>query len=284
MFFSEIKPYIRFARILHMDKVSHFPPNIPYDARLFYTISGHGSIKVCNKKFEMKKRSLILINSGVEYQLLNPEQPVSYIAVNFDYTFNQSKQSEPVAPDTLNNYDQDRLIENVSFSDIPEFDKYSYFENMQSAESDLYNLEKEYTQKLIMHDKTASSLMTNILIKCFRSKKAQTSTNGYCEIIDNIINYIHSNYDKNLSNKKISEVFSYHPNYISSMIKQYTGLPLHQYLLNIKISKATEMISEGNKTLAQISTLCGFYDVCHFSKCFKNSIGMSPREYLSKYR
>ena len=284
MLFNEIKPYIRFARYMNMDRTSTFSPNVPYDARLFYVAGGNGIIKIDDKEYEMKKSSLLIINSGVEYHLVQPQHSVTYIAVNFDYTFNQSGQHEPIEPDITKNYDSTRLIENVAFSDIPEFDTSAYIENMQSVESDLIKLEKEYTKKLILHELKCSSLMTNILTKCYRKLKTQMVFDGNGDIADEIITYIHDNYNQNLSNQTISELFSYHPNYISSMIKHYTGLPLHQYLLNIKISKATEMLSEGDRSISSIAQLCGFYDVCHFSRCFKNIIGMSPREYLLKYK
>lgn len=284
MLFNEIKPYIRFSRYMNMDRTSNFSPHVPYDARLFYVYDGEGIIKINNEEYSMKKSSAILINSGIEYHLVKPKQSVTYIAVNFDYTFNQSGQNEPIEPDITKNYDSTRRIENVSFSDIPEFDSFIYIENMQSIESDLIKLEKEYTQKIILHELKCSSLMTNILTKCYRKLKTQMVFNGNGDIANEIIAYIHDNFNQNLSNQTISEIFSYHPNYISGMIKHYTGLPLHQYLLNIKISKATEMLSEGNKSISLIAQACGFYDVCHFSRCFKNIIGMSPREYLLKYK
>ena len=88
MLFSQINPYIRYARILSLNKNSHYDNVIPVDARLFYTFSGYGKINVKNKEYEMSASSLIIINSGTPYKIITPENYVNYIAINFDYTQN----------------------------------------------------------------------------------------------------------------------------------------------------------------------------------------------------
>jgi hypothetical protein len=63
---------------------------IPCDARLFYTFDGEGTIVADGEEHAMKKGSLLLINAGIEYTVKSPEAHVSYIALNFDYSFSDS--------------------------------------------------------------------------------------------------------------------------------------------------------------------------------------------------
>jgi len=44
--FSQINPYIRYARYLNIAQNTIFDKVVPLDARLFYTFSGHGKIIV----------------------------------------------------------------------------------------------------------------------------------------------------------------------------------------------------------------------------------------------
>lgn len=72
--FSQINPYIRYARYLNIAQNTIFDEVIPLDARLFYTFSGHGKIIVENTEFDMPTHSLIIINSGIPYKLITPEK------------------------------------------------------------------------------------------------------------------------------------------------------------------------------------------------------------------
>jgi len=72
MLFSEINPYIRYARYLNLTKDSVFDTVVALDARLFYVLDGYGKIKVKNCEYEMEPGSLIIINSGIPYRIYTP--------------------------------------------------------------------------------------------------------------------------------------------------------------------------------------------------------------------
>ena len=88
MLFNEIKPYVRFSRYLLLDAKSLYFPTYPCDARVFYTQKGSGQIEIEGNIYEMKEGSAVYINSGVKYHLKTPVKSVTYLAVNFDFTFN----------------------------------------------------------------------------------------------------------------------------------------------------------------------------------------------------
>jgi len=95
---------------------------------------------------------------------------------------------------------------------------------------------------------------------------------------DLIIDYIHQNYDKPLTNKAIAETFSFHPNYLNRLLISYTGTSLYQYILSVKVNKAFEMLQTTALTITDIAQALGFCDISHFSKLFKEKTGYSPSE------
>jgi two-component system response regulator YesN len=98
-------------------------------------------------------------------------------------------------------------------------------------------------------------------------------------IINEIIEYIHNHYTDNLSNKKLSTLFNFHPNYINRLMVIATGTSLHQYVLNVKIRKAKELIQNSTLSLTEISERLGFSDISHFSKAFKKLMGYTPSKH-----
>ncbi len=282
--FSEIKPYLRFVRYLKIDGNSNYSSVIPYDARLFYTLEGTGRIETCNTVYNIPPNSGIIINSGVEYRHLLPEESVLYIGVNFDYTFTKYYETTPIPPDAAKDFDKRRLIEHTTFNDTPFLNNVLYFNNLPSLKSPLIHMEKEYFRKMNMFELKLSALMTDILVECVRHGNLCASGNSDIEKVTAIINYIHDNYNCTLSNKSIAEHFHYHPVYISNIIKQHTGHPIHRYIKIIRTGRAADMLITTDKTIARICSECGFYDESHFVRCFKNHFSMTPAQYRTRFK
>lgn len=282
--FDAIKPYLRFVRYLTLDSNSTFHPSTPYDARLFFTLDGNGIIEADAIAYPMRKNSLIIINSGVNYHLKSPDDFVSYLSINFDYTYAQYNNKKPIPPDIIKRYNSKNLINHVTFSDITELNEVFYIDEISTIEKKLIAMEKEYTRKINMHELKLSSCMLDVLIQCIRHVSSQSMVADDKETAGKIINYLQDNYNRILSNQQIADLFHYHPNYISNLIKQYTGLPLHQYIKSIRVAKAADMLAITSKSIQDIAIDCGFYDSSHFIKCFKELIGMTPKQYQNDYQ
>ncbi|WP_417897949.1 AraC family transcriptional regulator [Bacillus haimaensis] len=62
----------------------------------------------------------------------------------------------------------------------------------------------------------------------------------------------------------------------STLFKQQFGSSPHQYLLEMRINHAQELLEKTDLTLEQIASYCGFANIHHFSKAYKKKMGMSP--------
>ena len=86
--------------------------------------------------------------------------------------------------------------------------------------------------------------------------------------------YIQKNYSKSLTNAELAKIFHYHPNYLSAEFKRSMGMPLHRYLLETRIMKASSLIESGYKNLDEIANICGFKDINYFIRYFKTILNM----------
>ncbi len=57
-----------------------------------------------------------------------------------------------------------------------------------------------------------------------------------------------------------------------------------QYLMEVRINKATQMLTETDEPVTGISEICGFSDPSHFSRIFREKSGMTPREFRNRIR
>jgi len=99
------------------------------------------------------------------------------------------------------------------------------------------------------------------------------------KIIEDIIEYINSNINSDLSIETLASRFNITRFSISRHCKNKTGNSLHNYIVKRRLIVAKELIGNGYsmKTVAEKS---GFKDYSTFVRAFKKEYKMSPREYL----
>jgi AraC-like DNA-binding protein len=68
-------------------------------------------------------------------------------------------------------------------------------------------------------------------------------------------------------------------NYFGDLIKKETGKSAHEFIQLKLIEVAKERIFDLNKSLSQIAFDLGFKYPQHFTRVFKQHVGVSPKEY-----
>ena len=61
--------------------------------------------------------------------------------------------------------------------------------------------------------------------------------------------------------------------------KAVTGMTPHAYLVQARLRKARVLLRQGT-TILDTAILCGFTDQSHFHRHFKNSVGLTPGEFI----
>ena len=73
--------------------------------------------------------------------------------------------------------------------------------------------------------------------------------------------------------------------YLSRLFKAYKGLTPSQYIQNIRLNNAKELLTAyPNITSKDIAGMVGYQDPLYFSKIFKKNTGIYPSEYRAVYQ
>lgn len=100
--------------------------------------------------------------------------------------------------------------------------------------------------------------------------------------VEKALRYIESNLTSELSLEKVATEVKFAPSYFHKLFKASTGKPLHQYIEDMRIEKAIDLLITTEMTLTQIAYECGFSSQSYFSYAFKRHTGMTPRAYARK--
>jgi len=107
------------------------------------------------------------------------------------------------------------------------------------------------------------------------SKREESSNN----VVDIAKEYIKQNYSKALSLDEVSYYVNISPYYFSKIFKEGTGENFIEYLTNIRIEKAKELLSTSDYSMKEICVMVGYSDPNYFSRSFKKNVGVTPTEY-----
>lgn len=100
------------------------------------------------------------------------------------------------------------------------------------------------------------------------------------KLVINIRSYINDNYmDSNLGLAKISSVFGISEGYVSSIFKEQDGVNFADYVEQLRIEKACQLLKDGNYKITDISSMVGYNSVQTFRRAFKRVLGIKPTEY-----
>jgi two-component system response regulator YesN len=122
--------------------------------------------------------------------------------------------------------------------------------------------------------------LNKIMVSCqnIGNKRQERST----DTIEAAKEYIGNNFSKDLSLDDVSRIVNISPYYFSKLFKEATGENFIEYLTNIRIEKAKDLLLNSDIAMKELCSMCGYQDPNYFSRTFKKNVGLTPTEYKEK--
>ena len=276
MDFKDINPFIRFP--CSNFEIFNTPELYALDCRIFYLLSGQVDVYTENGHYVMKPNSILFIASKHMYKLVSTDE-VETIKINFDFNYSRSDMTLP--------FITHQITDTAVTEDDPSaflqknFPPYIFIENGSRYLKDLNKILKEFAIKKISYQEISSAILKKILIQLYRDSISLSEKSQ--DAVSDIINYINENYSEPITNLMLSTISGYNERHLNRLFVNHTGVSLHKYIVNKRITEAAHLLISTKHSISAISEAVGFTNLTNFSVTFKNHYGMTANSYRKKF-
>ena len=237
-----------------------YGPAIRSGHLIHIVLSGKGTYKVNNTTYTLSAGDGFLIHPNeLIYYEADRDDPWEYIWVGLvgtkvcDY-LNKTSLSKLNPIFTLN--DDSLLVNSInSIIDSTKVDTNKNLKILSSLYNFLFELLNEFPNTINNNRNTQQTYLDEALL------------------------YIQSNFQDSISIMDIANHLSIDRSYLHRIFKKNLNISPQEYILNLKLEKAAELLSTTSLTIGDISRSVGYYDTMLFSKTFKKYNGCTPSLY-----
>jgi len=120
------------------------------------------------------------------------------------------------------------------------------------------------------------------------SRHAAAITEQQCEINDRsmeiVIRHIDEHFYDPLTLQQLADMVHFSPPYLSRIFHKKQGLTIKAYITGKRLENARYLLKETNLSIGEIAESCGFLNISHFDRIFKQQTDRSPMEYRRRVK
>lgn len=92
-----------------------------------------------------------------------------------------------------------------------------------------------------------------------------------------VIGEMEENLEEPLSQKELASRASLSTRQLERLFRKYLSSTPTRYYLNLRLQRARQLLSQTSMSILSVALACGFVSASHFSKCYRECFGKTPR-------
>ncbi|HZS45795.1 MAG TPA: AraC family transcriptional regulator [Blastocatellia bacterium] len=267
----EARIFVRTDYTIEQRRLGKVPVDrISSDYTIIAILDGDCRITTNGETDELHSGSIILLNPNQTCSIAAAKNLVEALFVFLPavYVYQVAGRLQPVNNSEL-------LFRELSFNGT---DRAQFLVETISEE-----LSSDAAGRTVVIDATISQLTVYLLRNMMNARRSLTLELSRVGVVDRrlrrAIEFMHLRSAEELSLSAIaSEAFlsAYH---FARLFKRLTGQTPHNYLANIRIDRAKQLLATSDLPISSIASQVGYENQSHFAKLFRSSTGLTPKEY-----
>jgi AraC-like DNA-binding protein len=103
------------------------------------------------------------------------------------------------------------------------------------------------------------------------------------QMLTQVQRHIIRHISEDLTIERLSQLFSYHPNYFIRLFRRETGYTPYQYIVQQRMQYAVTQLNKGLPN-EEVCYACGYTDSSTFTRAFRKYYGVAPQKYRKGFR
>ncbi|MFN7249965.1 MAG: helix-turn-helix domain-containing protein [Anaerobacillus sp.] len=227
---------------------------LQYNA-ICYIQYGEATVSIDHMIYKVKSGDCLFLNPSMEFQIKTAEEPLQIFYVMYsanNVTYENEWQN-------LSNYIKVSISSQITLSNL-------LLQLEQLKKSNFHSFLK---RKALFYE-----LLYFLVIELDSLQIDQPTS------IKKVIEYMEEHFTKLDNIGELPFMVNLTPSSFCRAFKKETGQTPGNYLTELKINRAKELLKVSNHSLKEISQSIGYQDPLYFSRVFKKSVGVSPSIYI----
>lgn len=206
-----------------------------------------------------------------------PESEIVILSGYRDFTYAQTAMKIGVSDYLL------KPIKKADFSDMLHR-MYARIE-AKSGQAAYYQVLDGYARGLVGKEEV-ENVVSSSAMKDVGQRPGMVNPEGdqsATKIVRDALNYIKKHYNENISLTDVAEHVNVNKSYLCDVFKKEQNVTIINYMTNLRIEKAKELLVHTDMKMYEISVEVGYNDYTYFSQIFKRNTGSTLSEFRKKY-
>jgi len=107
---------------------------------------------------------------------------------------------------------------------------------------------------------------------------------GHLAEVAAALDHIRSNYASEIRAEELADICDLSVYQLNRRLRAVFGITVSQLITKSRIDAASEMLREDTMPIAEVAHSCGYFDQSAFSRVFRRTVGLTPRQYRSRHQ
>lgn len=247
---------------------------------LAYVVKGTFTQKICDHNIIFHEGDFILIDKNCIHQDYLTDQDSIVLFFGIENSMFEEIMNENVTTQKIISFLQTALMKQKDLQ------QYIHFRPLNKAREKMEPCISLLISELYNADIASSHICKGLLLRIFRMlsisyefslSKEQKKTMNWV-IFEEVCDYIEMHY-QSIQTQELMDLFHFQKDYFNRLIKKKTGMTYSEYLQDIRLKKARQLLDETNLSVSDIAEQIGYHNKGYFYKIFTRKYGMTPAQY-----
>lgn len=247
------------------------------DFEISTVTKGKGEYTTDTGVFPIEPGDVFLFSTNEQHCITNVSEPLELLTLRFAPRFIWGSGNRMFDFKFLNIF----FLRNENFKNRLE----SSMPSVKKLSELLHGIENEFIENKPEYELMVKVLLLNLLVLLIRDFDYVKETEYTAPKTQNLksmekaIEYIDAHYCENFTLEQISRIAAMSRSYFSTTFKYLNGISLWDYITIKKVNKAIELLTNTDKTMLEIATLCGYNNTANFNRAFRKVTKRTPQSY-----